>query len=223
MTDTSVVLENLVKPWHVQVTSTSALAGAVADAAAKDDKERLEDGREPVRRKPELRRVPAVEVGQSVTVTPWEVLHALGRATVLSRQGAGRGLAEHWGCLKYCQALEGSAGKYMKLSEEGLNPRRHYKTVQSGELGIGFALAVAERIVRKRYPGHSVSVVDADIALQAGWVLVGKDVRRRDWVRQRPDFFLEAWNPGEPSKVRAVWPGELRFVGLSLKHGELVA
>ncbi len=201
MTDTSVVLENLVKPWHVQVASTSALAGAVADAAAKDDKERLEDGREPVRRKPELRRVPAVEVGQSVTVTPWEVLHALGRATVLSRQGAGRGLAEHWGCLKYCQALEGSAGKYMKLSEEGLNPRRHYKTVQSGELGIGFALAVAERIVRKRYPGHSVSVVDADIALQAGWVLVGKDVRRRDWVRQRPDFFLEAWNPGEPSKV----------------------
>ncbi|MEU0176514.1 hypothetical protein ABZ178_24690 [Streptomyces massasporeus] len=53
MTDTSVVLENLVKPWHVQVASTTALAGAVADAAAKDDKERLEDGREPVRRKPE--------------------------------------------------------------------------------------------------------------------------------------------------------------------------
>jgi hypothetical protein len=127
-----------------------------------------------------------VEAGQSVTVTPWEVLHALGPATVLSRQGAGRGLAEHWGCLKYCQALEGSSGKYMKLSEEGLNPRRHYKTVQSGELGIGFALAVAERIVRKRYPGHSVSLVDADIALQAGWALVGKDVRRRDWVRQRP-------------------------------------
>jgi predicted thioesterase len=117
VTDTSVVLENLVKPGHVQVASTTALAGAVADAAAKDDKERLEDGREPVRRKPELRRVPAVEVGQSVTVTPWEVLHALGRATVLSRQGAGRGLAEHWGCLKYCQALEGSSGKYMKLSE----------------------------------------------------------------------------------------------------------
>ncbi|MGW7571642.1 hypothetical protein ACWGJV_35915 [Streptomyces tendae] len=89
----------------------------------------------------------------------------------------------------------------MKLSAEGLNPCRHYKTVQSGELGIGFALAVAERIVRKRYPGHSVFLVDADIALQAGWALVGKDVRRRDWVRQRPDFFLEAWKQGEPSKV----------------------
>ncbi|WP_316739069.1 hypothetical protein [Streptomyces sp. MK7] len=46
-----------------------------------------------------------------------------------------------------------------------------------------------------------VSVVDADIALQAGWALTGKDVRRQDWVRLRPDFFLEAWKPGEPSKV----------------------
>ncbi|WP_159043894.1 hypothetical protein [Streptomyces sp. NRRL S-1521] len=48
--------------------------------------------------------------------------------------------------------------------------------------GIGFALTVAERIVRKRYPRHSVFLVDADIALQAGWALVGKDVRRRDGV-----------------------------------------
>lgn len=31
----------------------------------------------------------------------------------------------------------------MMLSEEGLNPTRHYKAVQSGELGFGFALAVA--------------------------------------------------------------------------------
>ncbi|WP_316739068.1 hypothetical protein [Streptomyces sp. MK7] len=132
MTAAAVVLENLMKPWNVQVDSTANLAGAVADAAAKDDKERQEDGREPLRRKPELRRLPAAEANPSVTLTPWEVLHALGRATVLSRQGAGRGLAEHWGCLKYCQALEGSTGKYMVLSAEGLNPRRHYKTVQSG-------------------------------------------------------------------------------------------
>ncbi|MGW1564860.1 hypothetical protein ACWCQ1_52020 [Streptomyces sp. NPDC002144] len=85
----------------------------------------------------------------------------------------------------------------MALSEEGLNPRRHYKTVQSGELGIGFALAVAEQALRKRYPDHLISVVDADIALQAGWALVGKDVKRRDWVKLRPDFLLEAWKPGE--------------------------
>ncbi|MGV9918352.1 hypothetical protein ACWDUK_14230 [Streptomyces cellulosae] len=97
MTAAAVVLENLMKPWNVQVDSTTNLAGAVADAAAKDDKERQEDGREPLRRKPELRRLPTAEANPSVTLTPWEVLHALGRATVLSRQGAGRGLAEHWG------------------------------------------------------------------------------------------------------------------------------
>lgn len=195
------VLEDLVKPWNVQVNSTTALAGAVADAAAKDDKERREEDREPLRRKTGLRALSAAEAGQSFTVTPWQILHALGRAQVLSRQGAGRGLAEHWGCLKYCQALEGSTGRYMALSEEGLNPRRHYKTVQSGELGIGFALIVAEQVLKRRYPDHVVSVVDADIALQAGWALVGKEVKRRDWVSLRPDFLLEAWKPGQPSKV----------------------
>ncbi|MFK0159908.1 hypothetical protein ACIQVK_48570 [Streptomyces sp. NPDC090493] len=201
MAEAAQVLKELVQAWSVQIDSTGALAGAVSDAAAKDDKERREDGREPLRRKPGLRALPATEVGPSVRFTPWDVLHALGRATVLSRQGAGRGLAEHWGCLKYCQALDGSPGRYMALSEEGLNPRRHYKTVQSGELGIGFALAVAERALKKRYPDHLISVVDADIALQAGWALVGKDVKRRDWVKLRPDFLLEAWKPGEPSKV----------------------
>ncbi|MFJ5034567.1 hypothetical protein ACIQB5_42465 [Streptomyces sp. NPDC088560] len=201
MAEAAQVFEDLVQSWSVQVNSTSVLTRAVEDAAAKDDKERRKDGRELLRRKPGLRAVPAAEVGPSVRLTPWEVLHALGRATVLSRQGAGRGLAEHWGCLKYCQALDGSSGRYMKLSEEGLNPRRHYKTVQSSELGIGFALAVAERALRRRYPDHVVSIVDADIALQAGWALVGKDVQRRDWVRLRPDYFLEAWKPGEASKV----------------------
>jgi hypothetical protein len=201
MKDAAEVLHDLEKSWNVQVNSSAALARAVASAAAKDDQQRREDKREPLRRKPELRGLPAHEVGLSVKLTPWEVLHALGRATVLARQGAGRGLAEHWGCLKYCQALEGRSSHYMALSEEGLNPARHYKTVQSGELGVGFALAVAERVVRKRYPDHSVSFIDAGIALQAGWALVGKGVRRRDWVRLRPDFLLEAWKPGEPSKV----------------------
>ncbi|WP_329290896.1 hypothetical protein [Streptomyces pseudovenezuelae] len=122
MAEAAQVLKELVEAWSVQIDSTSALAGAVADATAKDDKERREDGREPLRRKPGLRALPATEVGPSFRLTPWDVLHALGRAAVLSRQGAGRGLAEHWGCLKYCQALDGSPGRYMALSEEGLNP-----------------------------------------------------------------------------------------------------
>ncbi|MDT3399609.1 hypothetical protein RKE29_23695 [Streptomyces sp. B1866] len=199
--DAKDILKDLAKPWNVQVHSTAALAGSVADAAARDDEQRREEDREPLRRKPGLAGISGSGCGTSIRLTPWELLHALGRAVVLARQGAGRGLAEHWSSLKYCQALTGGDGHYMALSPEGLNPRRHYKTVQSSELGIGFAVALAERMLRKRYPQHSVSVIDADIALQAGWALVGKDVKRRDWIRLRPDFLLEAWKPGEPSKI----------------------
>lgn len=111
VTDTSVVLENLVKPWHVQVASTTALVGRRGGRCGQG-RQGAAGGRTGTgQAQTGVAGVPAVEVGQSVTVTPWEVLHALGRATVLSRQGAGRGLAEHWGCLKYCQALEGSSRK----------------------------------------------------------------------------------------------------------------
>ncbi|MEU6825576.1 hypothetical protein ABZ921_33605 [Streptomyces atriruber] len=201
MTQTAEILDNLAKPWHVQVRSSAALAGAVEEAAAKDDRQREEDGREKPRRKPGLAGVPASWAGETITLTPWELLHTLGRALAVSRQGTGRGLAEHWGSLKYCQALEGGVTQFMALSREGTDPKRHYRTLQSHELGKGFALAVAERIVRRQFPGHSVSAVDAEVVLQAGWVLTGKHVRRRDWVQLRPDFLLEAWRPGEPSKI----------------------
>ncbi|GAA0477170.1 hypothetical protein [Streptomyces olivaceiscleroticus] len=118
----------------------------------------------------------------------------------MARQGAGRGLAEHWGCLKYCQALEGEAGNYVALSAEGRNPERHYKSAQSGELGIGFAAVLAEQVLKHRYPGHSVSIIDSDIALLAGWALTGKG-KRPEGIRRRPTFLMEAWKPGEPSKV----------------------
>lgn len=100
MAEAAQVLKELVEAWSVQIDSTGALAGAVADAAAKHNKERREDGREPLRRKPGVRALPATEVGPSVRLTPWDVLLALGRATVLPRQGAGRGPVEHWGCLR---------------------------------------------------------------------------------------------------------------------------
>ncbi|MFJ7116466.1 hypothetical protein ACIQW4_25285 [Streptomyces albogriseolus] len=47
MAEAAQVLKELVQAWNVQIDSTGALAGAVADAAAKDDKERREDGRRP--------------------------------------------------------------------------------------------------------------------------------------------------------------------------------
>ncbi|MER5775124.1 hypothetical protein ABT144_12695 [Streptomyces sp. NPDC002039] len=194
------VLRDLAQPWNVAVHSTSELAGSVAKAATVDDKAKREKGQAPLRRKPELRPLPIKPLGVSLQLTPWDVLHCLGRASVLARQGAGRGLAEHWASLKYCQALTGNDGRYMALSTEGRNPRRHYAATQSGELGIGFALALARRVLASQYPDHSVSVIDAEIAMRAGWTLTGKEAGRSSAPR-RPGFFLEVWQPGEPSRV----------------------
>ncbi|MGW3078243.1 hypothetical protein [Kitasatospora sp. NPDC001132] len=194
------VLKDLVRPWNVAIHSTTGLAGSVAELSDTDDKDRREKNQEPLRRKPGLREVSASDRGYSIELTPWKLLHTLGRANVLARQGAGRGLAEHWASLKYCQALDGNHGSFMTLSTEGRNPMRHYKAVQSGELGIGFALVAAQEILGRRYPGHSVSVIDAEIALRAGWTLTGKEGSAHR-AAKRPHFFLEVWRPGEPSKV----------------------
>ncbi|WP_405713963.1 hypothetical protein OG264_32470 [Streptomyces xanthophaeus] len=113
------------------------------------------------------------------------MLHSLGRANVLARQGAGRGLAEHWASLKYCQALTGNDGRYMALSTEGRTPRR----------GIGFALALARRVLAAQYPDHSVSVIDAQIAMRAGWELTGREAGRSSAPR-RPGFFSAPTQPG---------------------------
>jgi len=92
----------------------------------------------------------------------------------------------------------------MALSAEGLRPVYHHRTVQSEALGIGFALAAATRILALRRPDHTFTVIDADIALQAGWALGGRDLVSREDVKLRPDYFIEARPPWGPSKVIAL-------------------
>ena len=60
---------------------------------------------------------------------------------------------------------------------------------QSEYLGIGFALFVAQEILRRQYPGWEFSPVDADVALDAGIPEVGS-VRQVATTRRRPDYFL---------------------------------
>lgn len=189
------------QPSNVAVQSSSALVGSVTAAAAEDDEEREEKKLEKLRRKPNLQPIPERHLGHSVQLTPWDILHTLGRAMALSRRGAGRGLAEHWGCLKYSQALCGNSSAYMTLSAEGRETADYYKALQSGELGVGFALALTVAILSRRYPKHSVSVVPGEVALRAGWALTSKDKGPRSGYRYRPQFFAEVWKPGEPSRV----------------------
>ena len=203
------VLRDLARRSNVSLHSDSGLVGAVAAAAAEDDERRakkraeensIKDEDEVLRRKPELHPIRAWG-DRSSQLTPWDVLHVLGRAIALSRRGAARGLAEHWGALKYSQALTGDIGSFLKLSAEGKETADYYKANQSSELGVGFALALARRALAQQYSDRVVSIVPADTALRAGWALTSRDKGQRQNYRYRPQFFAELWRPGAPSLV----------------------
>lgn len=193
------ILNALSHQRSVHIRSTAELCDHVDSAAVTIDKKRREKGQEALRRKPELRTVTQAECARSIELTPWQVLHALARGYVLASQGMGRGLAEHWLSLKYCEALDSNRAGSMDLTEKGRSSERWYKAMQARELAVGFGLAAAEHIVQQRYPDHIVSVVDTSTVLRAGWALGG--FQRDKGSRPRPDYLIEAWKPGEPSKV----------------------
>ncbi|WP_236653708.1 hypothetical protein [Streptacidiphilus melanogenes] len=203
------MLKDLSHSSNISVNSSAGLAGSVEAAAAEVDRAREEkaksDGKaaaDPPRRKPSLSPIPEAELDRTLELAPWTVLHSLGRAMALSHQGAGRGLAEHWGCLKYTQALVGGLGSFLALSDEGRDAAEYYKALQSRELGFGFACTLSEMLLRRQYPTHSVSIVPAETALRAGWALTGRDKGPRSGgSRYRPRFFAEVWRPGEASRV----------------------
>ncbi|MBV2355397.1 hypothetical protein KUM39_13615 [Streptomyces sp. J2-1] len=195
------VLLDLVKSSNISVRSGDELIGRVNAAVAADNKAREEKKDELLRRKPELTAIPRTELAAHLEVNLWDVLHTLGRATALSGRGAGRGLAEHWGALKYNQALAGGPGGFLGLTDEGRQIAEQYKNLQSGELGTGFALTLAEHLLRRRFPEHSVTIVPADTALRAGWALTSRDKGSKVGYRYRPQYFAEVWRPGEPSLV----------------------
>ena len=200
---TEEVLDRLSTKIPVRINSTAALITDTDKAAAAIDRqrERKHKEKEPSSRKPELGPLRGAD-RQDLVTTPWELLGVFARATTLARQGRGRGLAEHWQGLKYCQALATGPGNHLALSEEGQSPELSYRAMQARELGRAFGLAVAERTVRNRFPDHMVSVLDAEAVLLAGFARSGP--RPSLGARPRPDFFIEAWRPGEPSHVFVV-------------------
>ncbi|MFI8514043.1 hypothetical protein ACIGHB_23235 [Streptomyces sp. NPDC085460] len=201
MKPTEEVLQALTQPSNISVRSDAALVGKTKAAVAADDEKRKKKEKEPLRRKPALVPIQHNELPRQFGVTTWDVLHTLARATSLSWRGAGRGLAEHWGALKYTQALVGGGDSFLGLTDEGHRIADHYKSLQSGELGVGFALTLAEHMLRRRFPDHSVTIVPADTALRAGWALTSRDKGDQVKYRYRPHYFAEVWRPGEPSRV----------------------
>ncbi|MFD0140815.1 MULTISPECIES: hypothetical protein [unclassified Streptomyces] len=201
MKPTEEVLQDLTQPSNISIHSDDALVGTVKAAVTADDTKRKENEDEPLRRKPDLASIPRTELPRQFEVTLWDILHTLARATALSWRGAGRGLAEHWGALKYAQALAGGHDSFLGLTDEGHRIADHYKSLQSGELGIGFALTLAKYMLGSRFPDHSVTIVPADTALRAGWALTSRDKGEKLKYRYRPQYFAEVWRPGEPPLV----------------------
>ncbi|MCB5911065.1 hypothetical protein [Streptomyces pinistramenti] len=216
------VLTDLAESSNLAAHSSSELAGDVSAAARDDDKQRKEKELDQLRRKSRLQALPAKDLSRVGQLTPWEVLHTFGRSISLARRGAGRGLAEHWGCLKYNQALSGSSNFFMTLSAEGRETAEHYKALQSGELGTGFALALAERLLKRRYPDHFVSIVPADTTMRAGWALTSRDSGPKSGYRYRPHFLAEVWKPGEPSRVFPI-ASKGNHSGPSASHNQLAS
>ncbi|WP_277441008.1 hypothetical protein [Streptomyces sp. SPB162] len=219
------IFERLLQDVAVSAVSNAALVGSVDKAAHADDKRRQKEQQKKaeeatregrptpsaapaveLRRKQQLRALPDGELATSVGLTYFDVLHHLARGLSLTQRGAARGLAEHWGSLKYIQAVQAAKGSLLWLSAEGKRTVKYYKTLQSDELGHAFALAIAERILRNRYPDHSVSIMHSDTVLRAGWALnTSERVQGQDTssvgYRYRPQYLAEVWKPSQPSLV----------------------
>jgi hypothetical protein len=202
--DVNEAIGALFKPADVAIQSSDSLASKVHRKAEKLAKERRGKGQEVDPTKPQLAPVPDHEHHQRMNVMPWELLHLLGRATVLSGQGSSRALAQHWSCLKYITALQANTHGRMELSPDGKDPRYHRRSVQAENLGIAFALAAALRITQQRHPDYQFEIVDADVALEAGWALHGNQVRARPSTRLRPDYFLVGLKDNAPARVITV-------------------
>jgi hypothetical protein len=188
--DVSPVLEPLVEPGWVVVNSDAELAERVRLNAKKLSQARPAYGpRKAVTEIPEIH-------GQTVEVTPFELLHEVGRATVFQQREQPRDYQRLWAQLRYCDAFgHGDVGlrtRLLCLTEDALAMRFHHATTQSEYLGIGFAIVMARHVLSVRHPGWTWIAVDAEMALDAGFDL--PRVRRRPVPRRgtsmRPDYFL---------------------------------
>ncbi|MGA5358080.1 hypothetical protein [Streptomyces purpurascens] len=197
------VLHRLSTKISVRINSTAALVTDMDKAAAAIDRQRArkQDEKEPSSRKPALGPLRGADQ-QDLVSTPWNLLSVFARATTLARHGRGRGLAEHWQGLKYCQAMAAGPSGNLALTDDGQSPELSYRAMQARELGRAFGLAVAERTVQNRFPDHMVSTMDAEAILLAGFARSGP--RPSLGARPRPDFFIEAWRPGGRSRVFVV-------------------
>jgi hypothetical protein len=133
--------------------------------------------------------------------SPAEVLHELGMATTLLAASPLAQVARHWAHVRYCATLTANHTR-LALSRPADDVVYHHKVTQSEQLGIGLALVTAKAVRYETHPDWEISVVDAEVALKAGFVEgVGHEVRQRAHTAKRPDYILV----GRKTSRRRTW------------------
>jgi hypothetical protein len=195
--DVSPALQQLVRPGHIVVHSDHELAERVRLEAKKLATKRPSYG-------PSKTLKPIADMhGALIRLTPLEVLHEVGRATVFQERAAIRDIQRMWSQLRYCDAFGYGAQPYgrdqrlLHMSTDALAKRFHHANVQSESLGIGFAIILARRILTQQNPGWTWIPIDAEMVLDAGFDI--PEGRLRPYSRQdtklRPDYFLLGHKP----------------------------
>lgn len=166
---------------HLLVRSDEELARSVKEAVAKlaERNPMYGHGKQP-------RPVPGLK---PLKTTPARVLHELGVATTLLTASPLAQVARHWAHVRYCATLI-NRRPWLALSRYAADVVHHHKMTQSEQLGIGLALVVARAALDRRYPGWEFHVVDAEVALTAGFIDGVGDVNQATGTKKRPDYFL---------------------------------
>ncbi|GAA3783831.1 hypothetical protein GCM10022225_84960 [Plantactinospora mayteni] len=97
----------------------------------------------------------------------------------------------HWGLLRYLGLFAVGSGGSLVLSTAGRRIVGNQRRVTSEELGIGFAVYLAETWAESRRLGAStVRTVDIDAALASGSISVGGLRVLVEQTGSRPDYLL---------------------------------
>lgn len=182
--DIDLILRELQEPAKLRIVSTSGLANEVEAKA----KEARADSPGVVY----LKTPAPVDVPMLLDVSAAEVLRELGVATTFLTNSPFVPTAQMWAQVRYCATLRPGRGRFLSLTDHAATDVvHHHKVAQSEQIGIGLALVVARTALQRRHPDFVFQVVDADVALNAGYIEdVPEKVESAPETKKRPDYFL---------------------------------
>lgn len=146
----------------------------------------------------------SVDFNYGISVRPVEVLRELGIATTFFTRNPFTEASRLWAHARYCGTLETNRQGLLVLSQDANDVVFHHKTAQSEQLGIGFALLIAKKVLDKWYPDFEFQTVDADVALSAGFIETVGRIQQDHRTKMRPDYFLVGHRTGKKGSAMVV-------------------